>query len=126
MRVVIAEDSLLLREGIARLLEDAGMQVVGRAGNAEELMRKVALHAPDVAIVDIRMPPSQTDEGLRAAHEIRRRFPTIGVLMLSHYIDEHYAVELFDRGPAGLGYLLKDRVSDLDRFVDRKSTRLNS
>jgi DNA-binding NarL/FixJ family response regulator len=118
MRVVIAEDSLLLREGIARLLEDAGLEVVGQAGDAEELMRKVTLHAPDVAIVDIRMPPNQSDEGLRAAHEIRRRFPGVGVLMLSHYVDEQYAVELFDRGPAGLGYLLKDRVSDLGRFVE--------
>ncbi|MDX6644507.1 MAG: hypothetical protein QOK40_234 [Miltoncostaeaceae bacterium] len=118
MRVVIAEDSMLLREGIARLLEDAGLQVVGLAGDAEELMRKVALHVPDVAIVDIRMPPSQSDEGLRAAHEIRQRFPATGVLLLSHYVDEAYAVELFDRGPAGLGYLLKDRVSDLGRFVD--------
>jgi DNA-binding NarL/FixJ family response regulator len=118
MRVVIAEDSLLLREGIARLLEDAGLEVVGQAGDARELMRKVALHAPDVAIVDIRMPPNQSDEGLRAAHEIRERFPGVGVLLLSHYVDEQYAVELFDRGPAGLGYLLKDRVSDLGRFVE--------
>jgi DNA-binding NarL/FixJ family response regulator len=116
--VVIAEDSLLLREGIARLLEDAGFQVVGLAGDAVELMRKVSLHAPDVAIVDIRMPPGQSDEGLRAAHEIRKRFPGTGVLLLSHYVDEAYALELFDDGPAGLGYLLKDRVSDLGRFID--------
>jgi DNA-binding NarL/FixJ family response regulator len=118
VRVVIAEDSLLLREGIARLLEDAGFQVVGLAGDAVELMRKVSLHAPDVAIVDIRMPPGQSDEGLRAAHEIRKRFPGTGVLLLSHYVDEAYALELFDDGPAGLGYLLKDRVSDLGRFID--------
>ena len=118
MRVVIAEDSLLLREGIARLLEDAGLQVVGLAGDAVELMRKVTLHAPDVAIVDIRMPPDQSDEGLRAAHEIRKRFPGTGVLVLSHYVDEAYALELFEDGPAGLGYLLKDRVSDLGRFID--------
>jgi len=118
MRVVIAEDSLLLREGIARLLEEAGLEIVGQAGDAGELMRIVALRDPDVAVVDIRMPPTQTDEGLRAAHEIRRRFPGVGVVLLSHYVDEAYAAELFDRGPAGLGYLLKDRVSDLDRFVD--------
>jgi DNA-binding NarL/FixJ family response regulator len=116
--VVIAEDSLLLREGIARLLEDAGLEVVGQAGDAVELMRKVTLHAPDVAIVDIRMPPDQSDEGLRAAHEIRKRFPGTGVLVLSHYVDEVYAAKLFEDGPAGLGYLLKDRVSDLDRFID--------
>jgi DNA-binding NarL/FixJ family response regulator len=118
VRVVIAEDSLLLREGIARLLEDAGLQVVGLAGDAVELMRKVTLHAPDVAIVDIRMPPDQSDEGLRAAHEIRKRFPGTGVLVLSHYVDEAYASQLFEDGAAGLGYLLKDRVSDLGRFID--------
>src|SRR5258705_496957 len=98
-RLLIVDDHPSFRES-ARLLEDAGLQVVGQAGNAEELMRKVTLHTPDVAIVDIRMPPNQSDEGLRAAHEIRERFPGVGVLLLSHYVDEQYAVELFDRGPA--------------------------
>ncbi len=118
MRVVIADDAVLLRAGVARLLEDAGMEVVGQAGDAEDLLRKVNAHKPDVAIVDVRMPPTQTDEGLRAAAAIRERHPGVGVLVLSQYVEETYALELFDDGAAGLGYLLKDRVADVDRFVD--------
>jgi DNA-binding NarL/FixJ family response regulator len=118
VRVVIADDAVLLRAGVARLLEDAGMEVVGQAGDAEDLLRKVNAHKPDVAIVDVRMPPTQTDEGLRAAAAIRERHPGVGVLVLSQYVEETYALELFDDGAAGLGYLLKDRVADVDRFVD--------
>ena len=118
MRVVIAEDSVLLREGVARLLEEAGFEVVGQAGDARELMRKVAIHEPDVAIVDVRMPPTQTDEGLVAAREIRERFPRVGVLVLSHHVEEAYAAELVEHGAAGCGYLLKDRVADLAGFSD--------
>ncbi len=118
MRVVIAEDSVLLREGIARLLTEAGIDVVGQAGDAEDLMRKVRAHKPDVAIVDIKMPPAHEDEGLRAAREIRQELPGTGVLVLSQYVDEHYAVQLLSDGAEGVGYLLKDRVEDVDRFVD--------
>jgi DNA-binding NarL/FixJ family response regulator len=118
VRVVIAEDSVLLREGIARLLTDAGVEVVGQAGDADDLMRKVRAHRPDVAIVDIKMPPNHEDEGLRAAREIREELPETGVLVLSQYVDEHYAVQLLSDGAEGVGYLLKDRVEDVDRFVD--------
>lgn len=116
MRVVVADDSVLLREGIVRLLTEAGMEVVGQAGDAEDLLRKVGAHKPDVAIIDIKMPPTHTDEGLRAAAEIRERHPDIGVLVLSQYVEEGYALELV--GGAGTGYLLKDRVGDIDRFVE--------
>jgi DNA-binding NarL/FixJ family response regulator len=109
---------MLLREGVARLLEDAGMEVVAQAGDAEDLLRKTNAHKPDVAVVDVRMPPTHTDEGLRAAAEIRERFPGTGVLVLSQYVEEAYALELFADGADGLGYLLKDRVADLDRFVE--------
>jgi DNA-binding NarL/FixJ family response regulator len=115
---VIAEDSLLLREGIVRLLGEAGISVVGQAGDADELLRKVAIHEPDVAIVDVRMPPSQTDEGLRAARQIRSRFPGVGVLVLSQYVEETYAAEILEHGAEGCGYLLKDRVTDLAGFAD--------
>lgn len=118
MRVVIADDSVLLREGIARLLEDAGLEVVGQAGDAEDLMRKVRAHRPDVAVIDVRMPPTHTDEGLRAAAEIRAALPGTGVLVLSAYIDEGPALELLSHSAEGLGYLLKDRVADVDGFVD--------
>jgi DNA-binding NarL/FixJ family response regulator len=118
MRVVVADDSVLLREGVVRLLEEAGMEVVAQAGDAEDLLRKVGGHRPDVAIVDVRMPPTQTDEGLRAAAEIRRRFPETGVLVLSAVIEEHSALELLSANAEGLGYLLKDRVSDIDRFTE--------
>ncbi len=118
MRVVIAEDSVLLREGVARLLEDAGVEVVGQAGDAEDLLRKVRAHRPDLAIVDIRMPPSHTDEGLRAAQEIRSELPEVGVLVLSQYVEEAYAMELLSESAEGVGYLLKDRVADVEHFID--------
>ena len=118
MRVIVADDSVLLREGVVRLLEEAGFEVVGQAGDGEELMRKARAHKPDVAIVDIRMPPTHTDEGLRAARAIREELPDTGVLVLSQYIEEEYALELLGDDAAGVGYLLKDRVSDLERFID--------
>jgi DNA-binding NarL/FixJ family response regulator len=118
VRVVIADDETLLREGLARLLADAGIDVTGRAGTAEELMRRVELTRPDVAIVDIRMPPSHTDEGLVAAQEIRARHPAVGVLVLSHYVESRYAMRLLEGHPEGSGYLLKERVSDLAVLVD--------
>jgi len=117
MRVVLAEDSVLLREGIARLLEEAGFEVVGQAGNADELMLKVRSYSPDVAIVDIRMPPTHTDEGLRAAREIREKHSSTGVLVLSQYLETAYALELLSESAEGIGYLLKDRVADVDAFV---------
>jgi DNA-binding NarL/FixJ family response regulator/class 3 adenylate cyclase len=117
LRVVLADDSVLLREGVARLLEDAGMEVAGQSGTADDLRRHVALRKPDVAIVDIRMPPTQTDEGLRAAHEIRERFPGVSVLVLSQYVEPAYAMELLADNAEGVGYLLKDRISDVDEFV---------
>jgi DNA-binding NarL/FixJ family response regulator len=118
VRVVIAEDSVLLRAGIARLLEEAGFDVVGQAGDGEELLRKVRAHRPDVAVVDIRMPPGQSDEGVRAAREIRREWPHVGVLLLSQHAEERYAGELLAHGARGIGYLLKDRVADVSRFTD--------
>ena len=118
MRVVIADDSVLLREGLARLLEDAGFEVVGQAGDGEDLVRKVGAHKPDAAVVDLRMPPTHTDEGLRAAKRIRERQPGTGVLVLSQYAEEEYATELLGDGAEGVGYLLKDRVADVDGFAD--------
>jgi len=118
MRVVIADDSVLLRAGLARLLEDAGFEVVGQASDAEDLLRKVRAHRPDVAVTDIRMPPTQTDEGLRAAQLIRSELPGIGVMVLSQFLDEGYALELLQGSAEGVGYLLKDRVADVDAFVD--------
>ncbi|HET7443439.1 MAG TPA: response regulator transcription factor [Solirubrobacterales bacterium] len=118
MRVVIADDSVLLREGAVRLLEEAGIEVAGQAGDAEDLLRKVRAHKPDVAIVDIRMPPDNSDDGLRAAAVIRAELPDTGVLILSQYVEEHYAVDLLSGGSEGVGYLLKDRVAEVDRFVD--------
>ena len=118
MRVVIADDETLLREGLARLLTDAGFDVVGTAGTAEELVRRVELTRPDAAVVDIRMPPTHTDEGLVAAQEIRRSDDRIGVLVLSHYVESHYAMRLLEEHPARSGYLLKERVSDLAVVVD--------
>ena len=117
LRVVIADDSILLREGVARLLEDAGFNVVAQAGTAEELLLKVRSYTPDVAIVDIRMPPTQTDEGLRAAKEIREHHPGVGVLVLSQYVESGYAMELLQEDANGVGYLLKDRVSDVQEFA---------
>ncbi len=118
MRVVIADDSILLREGVVRLLEEAGFEVVGQAGDADDLIRKVAAHKPDVAVVDVRMPPTNTDDGLRAAQKIREEHPETGVLVLSQYVEEAYAMELLSESAEGVGYLLKDRVADLDRFTD--------
>ncbi|CAL9562541.1 response regulator transcription factor [Saccharothrix sp. NPDC042600] len=117
MRVVIAEDSTLLREGLARLLAEAGFDVVAAVEDAESLVAAVGRHLPDVAIVDIRMPPTHTDEGLRAAVLLRRRHPGVGVLVLSQYVRVSYAAELLDAGADGVGYLLKDRVSDLAEFA---------
>jgi len=117
VKVVIADDSVLLREGIVRLLEDAGFDVVGQAGTAEELLLKVRSYSPQVAIVDIRMPPTHTDEGLRAAREIREKYPETGVLVLSQYVEPAYAMELLQDSAEGVGYLLKDRVSDVDEFA---------
>jgi DNA-binding NarL/FixJ family response regulator len=117
LRVVLADDSVLLREGIARLLEDAGFEVVAQGGTAEDLIRHVGMHKPDVALIDIRMPPTQTDEGLRAAKEIRERWPDTGVLVLSQYVEPAYAMELLGENAEGVGYLLKDRVSDVDEFA---------
>ncbi|MGH2980709.1 MAG: response regulator transcription factor [Solirubrobacterales bacterium] len=117
MRVIVAEDSVLLREGIVRLLEEAGIEVVGQAGDAEELIRKVGAHKPDLAVIDIRMPPTNTDDGLRAALQIRDDEPGTAVLVLSQYVEEGYALELVGEQAAGTGYLLKDRVADIEGFV---------
>src|SRR4051795_12829492 len=117
MRVVLAEDSVLLREGIAKLLEEAGFEVVGQAGTAEELLLKVRSYSPDVAVVDIRMPPTHTDEGLRAAREIREKHPATGVVVLSQYVEVEYALDLLAESAEGVGYLLKDRVSDIAEFA---------
>jgi serine/threonine-protein kinase/serine/threonine-protein kinase PknK len=118
MRVILAEDSVLLRQGLANLLREAGFEVIGQAGDAEQLLDLVRRYPPDVAIVDIRMPPTHTDEGLRAAHHIRAAHPEVGVLVLSQYVDTSYAVTLLSQGSKGLGYLLKDRISDLQELAD--------
>ena len=117
LRVVIADDAVLLREGMARLLGEAGFDIVGQSGNADDLLLKVRSYAPDVAVVDIRMPPTQTDEGLRAAREIRATHPEVGVLVLSQHVEPEYATELLADNAEGVGYLLKDRVSDLEEFA---------
>jgi DNA-binding NarL/FixJ family response regulator len=117
MRVAIAEDSVLLREGVARLLDDAGFDVVAQCGTAEELLLKVRSFPPDVAVVDIRLPPTHNDEGLRAAIEIRDRHPSVGVLVLSQYVELGLALKLLTESPDGVGYLLKDRITDVDEFV---------
>jgi len=116
--VVVAEDSFLLRAGVVRVLEGAGMKVVGEAGDAEELLGQVRLHRPDVAVTDIRMPPTQTDEGVRAAAAIRAELPGTGVLVLSQVVKESYALELLSDNAVGVGYLLKDRVTEPGTFVD--------
>jgi DNA-binding NarL/FixJ family response regulator len=118
LRVVVADDDALLREGIASLLEQAGYAVVGRASDARELMLKVRSYLPDVAIVDVRMPPDLTDDGLRAATEIRRLHPTVSVLVLSQHLEPAYMLELVGDDASGVGYLLKDRVRDVAQFVD--------
>jgi DNA-binding NarL/FixJ family response regulator len=118
MRVVIGEDQALLREGMVRLLEEADFEVVAQAADAEDVLRKVGAHRPDVAIVDIQMPPDNTDDGLRAAIEIRRRQPDVGVLVLSQFVEERYAIDLIGDSAEGVGYLLKDRVADFSTFAD--------
>ena len=121
MRIVIADDAVLLREGAARLLEDAGFEVVGQAGDADDLLRKVRAHKPDVAVVDVRMPPDNTDDGLRAALAIRSELPEVGILLLSQYVEDRYIGELLAGGTEGVGYLLKDRVAEVDRFTEAVS-----
>jgi DNA-binding NarL/FixJ family response regulator len=115
---VVADDSVLLREGVVRLLEEWGFDVVGQAGDADDLLRKVNAHKPDVAVVDIRMPPTNTDDGLRAALRIRAEHPDTSVLVLSQYVEEGYALELVGESAGGVGYLLKDRVDDLEDFAE--------
>jgi DNA-binding NarL/FixJ family response regulator len=117
LRVVIAEDSVRLRSGIVQLLEDAGFEVVGQAGDGEDLLRKVGAHKPDVAVIDVRMPPTHTDEGLRAAHRIRAEHPDTAVLVLSQYVDEASALELLSESTESTGYLLKDRIADVESFT---------
>jgi DNA-binding NarL/FixJ family response regulator/class 3 adenylate cyclase len=117
MKVVLADDSILLREGIASLLEDAGFEIVGQVTNVDDLLLKVRSYSPDVAIVDIRMPPTFSDEGLRAAKEIREKHPGTAVLLLSQYVEPAYAMELLEESAEGVGYLLKDRVADIPEFV---------
>jgi DNA-binding NarL/FixJ family response regulator len=118
LRVAIAEDSVLLREGLIRLLADEGHEVVAAAGDAEEFLRAVAQAMPDVCVVDVRMPPTFTDEGLRAALVVRDQWPSVGVLVLSQWVEERYATELIAGRPHGVGYLLKDRVADVTEFLD--------
>jgi DNA-binding NarL/FixJ family response regulator len=118
MRVVIAEDAALFREGLARLITDRGHEVVAAVGDADALLEAVAAHDPDVAVADIRMPPTHTDEGLRAAIELRREHPRTGVLVLSQYVETRYAARLLEGNAAGVGYLLKDRVADVAEFAD--------
>jgi DNA-binding NarL/FixJ family response regulator len=118
VRVVLGEDDVLLREGIARLLVEAGFEVVAQAGDAESLLRKALAHHPDVVVADVQMPPGHGDDGLRAALELRRERPETGVLVLSKYYEEQYALDLIGDRPEGVGYLLKERVGDVDAFVE--------
>ena len=118
LRVVIAEDSALIREGIARLIEESGGTVVAKVGDGDAFVEAVETHRPDVSVVDVRMPPSQRDEGLRAAIEARRRVPATPILVLSQYVERQYATELLADGAGGVGYLLKDRVGDIPEFMD--------
>jgi DNA-binding NarL/FixJ family response regulator len=117
VRVVIAEDSVLLREGLERLLSEGGLEVVGTCETAKHLLLKVQSYSPDVAIVDIRLPPTHNDEGLRAALEIRARYPSVGVLVLSQYVELGLAMKLLADSAEGVGYLLKDRISDVEEFI---------
>jgi DNA-binding NarL/FixJ family response regulator len=117
VRIVIAEDSVLLRAGLTRLLLDAGDEVVATVGDADALLDVVERHRPELAVVDVRMPPTHTDDGLRAALQIRRRWPAVGILVLSQYVEERYATELLAEDTSGLGYLLKDRIADLAEFL---------
>jgi DNA-binding NarL/FixJ family response regulator len=116
MRIVIADDAVLVREGTARLLEEAGFEVVAQAGDAEDLLRKVRAHRPDVAIVDVRMPPNNADDGLLAALTIRDELPEVGILLLSQYVEDRYLAQLLGEGAEGVGYLLKDRVAEIERL----------
>jgi DNA-binding NarL/FixJ family response regulator len=118
VRVVVADDSVLLREGVARLLADEGLDVTAKVSSAPELLEQVEANAPDVAVVDIRMPPTHTDEGLAAAEAIRRRWPRVGVLVLSQYVETEYALRLLDGGEERCGYLLKDRVLDSGQLAE--------
>ena len=118
LRIVIADDHVLLRQGVASMLDGEGFDVVAQAGDAEDVIRKVNAHLPDVAVIDIRMPPNGTDDGLRAAIAIRQAHPDIGVLVLSQYVEAEFAVELIGDDARGVGYLLKDRVSDFEEFAD--------
>jgi len=118
LRVLVADDSVLLREGLVRLLQESGFEVVAQAGDADELLRKTRAHKPDVAIVDVRMPPDNTDDGLRAALRIRAEEPQTAVLVLSQYIEEQYAMELIGEGHEGVGYLLKERITDVETLLD--------
>ncbi|QQQ77516.1 response regulator transcription factor [Saccharothrix sp. 6-C] len=118
MRVILAEDSTLLREGLVRLLVEEGHDVLAAVGDAEALLGAVAAHLPDVVVTDVRMPPTNSDEGLKAALEIRRRFPGVGVLVLSQYVEQRYAVDLLTEHADGVGYLLKDRVVQVEEFLD--------
>jgi len=121
VRVVVGEDDVLMREGIVRLLSEGGFDVVGQAGDAEELQRKALAHGPDIVVTDVQMPPGRGDDGLRAALEVRRQRPDIGVLVLSQFYEEDYALDLIGERPAGVGYLLKERVGDVDSFIDAVS-----
>jgi len=118
MRIVIADDAVLLREGAVRLLEEAGFEVVAQAGDADDLLRKVRAHKPQVAIIDVRMPPDNLDDGLRAALTIREELPDVAILLLSQYVEDRYLGQLLAGGAEGVGYLLKDRIAEVDRFVD--------
>jgi DNA-binding NarL/FixJ family response regulator len=118
MRIVIAVDAVLLREGAARLFEDAGHEVVAQAGDADDLLRKVRAHRPDVAIIDVRMPPDNSDDGLRAALAIRNELPEVGILLLSQYVEDRYLGRLLGGGAEGVGYLLKDRVAEVERLAE--------
>ena len=118
LRIAIADDSVLLREGLTRLLEESGFEVVAQSGDGEDLLRKVGAHHPDVAVIDVRMPPTHTDEGLQAARRIRIEHPATAVLVLSQYVEEGYALDLLSESTERTGYLLKDRVADIDALVD--------
>ena len=118
VRVVIGEDDVLLREGIVRILESSGLEVVAQTGNADDFLRRARAHRPDVAVVDVQMPPTNTDDGLRAALELRRTLPETGVLVLSGHFEDSYAVDLIGDHAEGVGYLLKERVGDVSVFVD--------
>src|SRR5436190_498238 len=118
LRVLVADDSVLLREGLVRLLQEGGCDVVAQAGDAPELLRKARAHRPDVAIVDVRMPPDHTDDGLRAALTLRSELPETGVLVLSQYLEEQYAIELIGGASEGIGYLLKERITDVATLLD--------